>query len=425
MANKKKKKTPPKRPSEYGITKSYFDQFAVTARKVLQLLELDPAIYDEFTKRQKQEIMHVKFAAPKVLAKAGHRIPQRLIKAIQQALYEFLKLEYVGDKHIGLSVLDFSTMGMAFIAGVKMAKSKNDNHPNYELITKQCEIYESNPELDKNLISNFIRYIQYVLNGVSKLNFRIYGFDWVWKPVDNSSLFGAHIILSETKSEIVNFSYKGVVRPGYRVTMGEFASDPPHHLGAAYNRIVKTSTSTKRIEFYIQNHALNRLKERLDTVSAFHRNIYLNSSLLICNTTTLESGKVVIRLENVYKELLGYLPFTIVNQNLFILSFIPLSSPAMPEGKLLCEALNTEKNDLIFLGMDKLSFYQNTDFDTVPHLRDALKKAGMWHLTEIKPEENFNESLYGQNSSTINRFFRQQTTEPNKEEILGEIEKIY
>lgn len=428
MANHKKKKKTPQRPCSLSITKTYFDEFSTIARKVLQVMELDPALYDEFTKKQKQEMMVLKFVTPRFLAKPGNSIPHQYIKTVQQESYEFLKRGFVGDKSIGLSYFDFSNTGMAFIVGVLgLEKNFKDTYQEekHGLICSKIDIYVNNPEFEKNLMSRFCRYIQYILIGISKLNFRLYGFEFQWQPIANSNRVAAHVMLTSTKPESINFSYKGITRPAFRIALGDFFSDSPFYLGAPFNNIIKDSTCTQKINFYIQNHALNRLKERLDTLSPFNRNIYLLSSLMVCDTIKLETGKFVFKFQNLKRQVLGYLPFTIINQNLFILTFIPVSSPAVPEGKLLCDTLNTEKNDLIFLGMDKLSFYQNTDFDTTPHLRDALKKADMWHLTEVEPEENFDELLYGGNSSTINRFFLQKNVEPNKEEVFDEIEKMY
>lgn len=427
MSNRKKKKTPPKPPTDHGVTKDYFDQFSITARKVLQVLELDPALFDEFTKNQKKQMMLVKFLPPKVIAKSGNSIPRQYIKIVQQEGYEYLKRTFVGDKSIGLSYLDFSSMGMAFImyfGSEAIVMEKEPDNKTSIAIGRQIDKY-INAGINDNLMFNYCTYVHYILVGISKISIRIYGFDWKWKPVANSNRFAAHVLLTSSKAESINYLYNGAQRPAYRVFMGELVSDAPIYLKAPFNKIIKSSMHTYTVDLYIQNHALNRLKERLDTLSAFNRNIYLLHSLMTCNTIKLETGKFVFKFENIAGQLLGYLPFTIIDRSLIVLSFIPLSSPAMPEGKLLCEALNTEKNDLVFLGMDKLSFYQNTDFEIVPHLRDALKKADMWHLTEVKPEENFDELLYGQNSSSINRFFQQNAPEPNKEEVFDEIEKMY
>ena len=249
MANRKKKKTPPKPPCSLSISKTYFDEFSATARKVLQVMKLDPALYDEFTKKQKHEMMSLRFVPPRILAKPSSSIPQQHIKTVQQALYEFLKRDFVGDKSIGLSYLDFSTKGMNFIMGVKSLGDKIDGirqTEKYILINEQIAIYVNNSTFDLNLMARFCRYIQYVLSGISKLNFRIYGFEWTWKRTADSRFFAGHVMLTETKQESLIFSYKGINRPAYRVSMGEFFSDIPVHLSAPFNKIIKTNTTGYR-----------------------------------------------------------------------------------------------------------------------------------------------------------------------------------
>jgi hypothetical protein len=54
---------------------------------------------------------------------------------------------------------------------------------------------------------------------------------------------------------------------------------------------------------------------------------------------------------------------------------------------VLYKELGIKIDDSKYIGLDKLSFYTSTDFDTVPKLKQALQKANMWHLTEIKPNE--------------------------------------
>ena len=115
----------------------------------------------------------------------------------------------------------------------------------------------------------------------------------------------------------------------------------------------------------------------------------------------------------------GYFPFIVQNDCLFILSFLPVVNWLTPEGSRLYKAVNMSKDDAIFLGMDKLSFYRKTDFDTIPLLKKALQEAGMWYLTEITPSEELPE-IERKSSGIVARFF-EQTKEPDRIKILDEI----
>jgi hypothetical protein len=115
----------------------------------------------------------------------------------------------------------------------------------------------------------------------------------------------------------------------------------------------------------------------------------------------------------------------VVDDKIILLTFLPLSSPDVPEGKCLHKVLDMTKEDLKYLNMDKLSFYRVTDFDTIPQLKAALIEAGIWHLTEIEPEEKIENIPVIRSAGVITKFFQQNTPEPNKYEVLDEIEKKY
>jgi hypothetical protein len=83
---------------------------------------------------------------------------------------------------------------------------------------------------------------------------------------------------------------------------------------------------------------------------------------------------------------LGYFPFTIQGDNLFVLSFLPFVSHSTPVGEKLHKILNLAKEDIVYLGMDKLSFYVLVDFDQIPVLKDALIASGIWSIKEMVDE---------------------------------------
>ena len=118
------------------------------------------------------------------------------------------------------------------------------------------------------------------------------------------------------------------------------------------------------------------------------------------------------------------MPFTVIGQKLLILSFLPITSPTTPEGKILSETLKLNKELLSFYGMDKLSFFHNTDFDAIPILKEAIVNAEMWHLTEIRSIEKKKENEV-KHVGLIAKFIQQNISELNKEEVLSEIEERY
>jgi hypothetical protein len=422
VKSKKKKKAQASVVRKYEVTKTYFDQFSATARKVLQLLELDPALYDQFTKKQKLEMMHLKFDLPKVYPATEHKVPRQHIKFIQFYMNEFLENTFVGEAHIRLLYKDLFSMGIQFCTSV--ADMKPENHPDQadiiKLIYDRFIQYEKDKESIIVELYKFMRMISYYL---SKINFRIYGFRFTGWKVKNYSL-SAPFYITSTDARSTYFNYKGKLHKAYQLGLGDYVLDKPYWFKVAYNTVFTTSNDERKLNLYIQSHALNRMKERLDLHSPGNRNNELINALDTREAIQIGNQNYIKFLDSRTK-LLGYLPFIIIDDCLYILSFIPLCSPNVPEGKVLCEALNTTKDDLIFLGMDKMSFYQRTDFDAIPRLKKALIEAGMWHLTEFEPEKEIKKMLPAKSAGVIAKFFEQSTPKHNTKEIFDEIEKMY
>lgn len=422
---RKKKKVPAHKPSDsLLVSKEYFDRFSVTARKVLQLIDLEPELYDQFTKQEKHAMMIAKCTAPRFSIKEGHSVPRHYLKMVQKDSYTFLKTMSLGNPSIGLNYYDYTTMGSTFLAYVKSVVDKNNDCVRYSLykqIDIQAEKY--NNGADKHFLNGYCDYLQFVMFSISKVNYRIYGFNWEWGATKDGFLFAAHIALTSIESKRIYFLYQNKSRPAYKMIRGQYISPIPHCLTVPYNKIFSDSPMTHDLDVYVQSHVLLRIKERLDVLAPIVRNCQLFYSLKESNIIQLNSGKYAFKFINDKQEVVGYLPFTIIDNNLLVLTFLPLSNYNVPEGKKLGEILKVNKEDLIFCGMDKLSFYVNTDFDAVPQLKEALISANMWHLTEMIAEEE-NENREKQ-PGYIAKFFQQPTLELNKEEILMEIANQY
>ena len=142
----------------------------------------------------------------------------------------------------------------------------------------------------------------------------------------------------------------------------------------------------KLLPVYIQSHAIRRFTERMDaTNNTFRNNVYSMSFKEPSVITTLNGQRMVKAIDE-QRNCVGYFPYRQLENAILILSFLPLASPIVPEEAALFKELGVLMEDSRYIGMDKLSFYIKTDFGSVPRITEALKKVGMWHLTEIKPE---------------------------------------
>jgi len=421
MANRKKKKTPPKPRFIHVVTKSFFDQYSLSARKLLQQFGFDPDLFDQFSKKQKLKMMMVQMLPPKVSVKYGHSVPRQYVNYIKLEVHNYLK-GYFGDASLKMTYEEFVTTGLSFISYVTRLNDKQGDIASEFVRNFSTLIAEL--EKEDYLIVSLLEFVQNQLFEISKINIRLYGVMWGFEIESPKSVAG-HLYLTAAAPECVNFTWHNKVRPAYRLGNGNLNELTPFWVTVPRNSVVPGSFDESPLNIYVQNHALMRIKERLDTLIPYNRNAAIMFSLLDFKIVKAKTGRILCTFIDAKNQLLGYLPFTIEGDKLFVLSFIPLSCPTVPEGSRLCKILNITKEDMEFLGMDKLSFYQNTDFDAIPNLKAALIEAGLWHLTEIEPEETIKDRPLVKSTGVIAKFFQEIKPESNNEDILSEVAKMY
>lgn len=423
-SRKKKNKKPESLHKKLSVTKSYFDKCTIVMHKMFRLLELDPQLYDQLTKKQKQELLRIKFEAPKIEIKKGHSVPAAYVRYIQKELHTFLEECYDDYEELNLTYKDYVTIGVPFFVKLDAYKSK-PLYSEIKSIQLLLDTFYSFEDKMRGALSRLNLKMQSVLCYLSKFNYRIYGFEWTDWMIDNHSMRYIFYITSyPAVSE--KFTYHGTVHTAYIV-----GASTVNHVGIngyliPYNKAIVSAADDRLLSIYIQSHALQRIKERIDIIPAGFKNIFLNNSLTTGATIKAYTKQHFFKYFIDDTILAGYMPFTIVGNKLYILSFLPLCHYSVPEGKKLCELLQITKDDMIYLGMDKLSFYVHTDFDSIPILKNALIEAGMWHLTELRNYDiHAPDSPAPVSQSLLTRFFAEKAPKPTSEEVLKEIENLY
>jgi len=318
---RKKKKVPPKKSDDLKITKVVFDHYSTVARKILQLLELDPALFDQFTKRQKLVMMRARLGTTRVLAKNGHDVPKRYLRMIQRAMYDFAKRTYVGDPAIGLLFCDYLSFGLMFNSFFSREKNGQSELARTDAFFVIADRLEQKDKEINELMNTYGNYVRYATLFLSKLNFRVYGFLWEYHSANNFGNLEPHLLITSVEPERVYFTYQQKSRPAYRLLMGTYLSEKPILISIPYNEVFKSSNNTRLLKVYIQNHTLKRLQERLDTRLSFYRYSALTQSILNCEMVNAHHGQLLFECRDLNNLLLGYFPFTVEGDHLYVLSF--------------------------------------------------------------------------------------------------------
>lgn len=425
MAKKKKKKKIQAQPSvkrDYEVTKSFFDKFSVVARKTLQLMDLDPALYDKFTKKQKIEMMRAKIAPPHFEAKPGHRVPRHYIREVQKRSTEFMEYVCIGDPALKLTFYDYLTMGSqfgTFCSTVYEEKQYCEQAEVYKIIADQVILLEDFSE--HTLMRQYFEFLRELLGHLSQFNYRMYGFELTFKRTRTRVMLAHYIQITSIECEKKAFIFHDKKRPAFRLMMPNFIESEVRYVNILHNRIFENSTSDKLLKLYIQSHALLRMKERMDILTVYEKNLYLIHAVLSGEKIRLATGREAFEMLDEANRIIAYLPFAVQDDCVIILTVLPVTDPITPIGRKLCETLGVTKAELVVCGMDKLSYFLRTDFDKIPRLKQALEANNLMFLTEnisLYESEEIIERTTGISASIFQ-------TERTQEEVLSEIEDKY
>ncbi|HRZ98869.1 MAG TPA: hypothetical protein P5084_15030, partial [Paludibacter sp.] len=355
---------------------------------------------------------------PRVIVMKGHTVPRQYVKSVQQYLQFFLSNVRIGNEEIELTYFDFIIYGMTFLMYMQNQGNQKDyseQAPYYKIIHQRANEYDE--RTTDHLLIKLWLFVQYLMTGYSKLNYRLYGFTWDWKELENRSMFAGIFMLTSVPYQNTYFKYYNKIRPAFKVGYGQFIGEDPTFIKIPYNKLITESNDTTELDVYIQSHALSRMKERLGILTPSQRNVYLNYSIKECKICTLSNGQLVINFL-AESNFLGYLPFTIVDKKVFILTFLPKCHIKSPQGRKLAELLDITREEMEYFGMDKLNFFHDTDFEAIPRLKNAIIEADLWHLTEIDIDLEY-KPVSTLSTNTLARYFE---GEKSHHDVLNELE---
>jgi hypothetical protein len=359
---------------------------------MLRLLGYDSAVFDEFSKKQKEFLLGSESPPPIVEVERGSLVPRRYVSAIRGELHEFLNSVYV-DPETKFSFMELFTYGIPFVLMLEVM-----NHKNMAIGARHVEFFERfGKDVQKNELfgnkwfDDFYLFLEFETSLYSQVNFRTYGYGFSYDIVRPQKQAGIamriEIKLNSQESESVYFTHNAIRRKAFRVQVGSNARYEAAYAALPHKSLFPESENDSReYNLYIQSHAIQRFKERMDVFETTERNHIFNTSITFVHGIAKGSDGNTLLSCAVRDTSLGYYPFVIKDDKLFILSFLPIVSTIAPEGAKLNRLLGLAKNDLIFLGMDRISFFLTVDFDKIPVLRDALEEAGIWKMKQMFDE---------------------------------------
>ena len=411
-------------PPREKISRTEQEHFYITAKKILRQFELEPKLIDVFTKKQKEYLFKMFCDPPLIKAKEEKTVPRQYVRNINADTHEYMRTNYWGNPENKITYMELATYGLSFLGNLHGYWKRNSflaGTPQEEAARKIIEYWEKNAFLTKSpqdkavkkIIKNFDNestlettlYINVLVNMwyltrcYSRINYRMYGFeadihvivtkrygvDWHTKRF--------RILLTAQDSEYKVFIHNNIARKAFRMYITPNGTNQPKPATVSSRKFYLKSKSFSlraltdmKLNIYIQSHVLQRFKQRMDVFEPYTHNLLLqfaftagihlvsfdNQVLFSC---LIEDGRLTA----------GYFTCFQKGGDIVINTFLPITSHNTPEGKKLYELLSLSKEEITYLGMDRISFFVKVDFEQIPRLKQALIDSTIWQL-KIKLE---------------------------------------
>lgn len=387
-------------------------------RKIYRCTGYDPALYDSYSKKQKAKFSDIHYYLPIFKVEKGSSVPRPYIKFIREKIYKYLNTNYIGEESNQLSYMDF----IIYAPMVNMV---------FQHINQDKTTNDSNEEMMVSLIMETVKktgnYLITLLNYCSRVTFRTYGFlIEITEPFLNISTksIGIKLIinLSSKENNQKKFNFNGITRTAYSCLRGKSNADGFKHATISLKEIYPERKEDINYLIYVQPHAIHRIKERVDIFDPMAINLLITNSLIYNKEITESHSGKLLKCEVEKDIVVGYFTFETQGENLCISTFLPLTSKATPEGRKLFHLLGLNRDEIKYLGMDKLSFFSKVDFNQIPILKDALMQSGIWkikeYITQYPNEKNDTEKINMKKTQFVKSFFNKKAELEEEKQLL-------
>ena len=389
----KAKPSRPKTVSHTELNRSYN-----VAKKVLLFLKLEPNLIDVFTKNQKSILLHNFYETPVVKADKPNTVPRQYVKNINNELYKFMKTTYFGDPYIKLTYMEFLTYGLNFLSNLEAMHIKGRkfgvDNPQAVAADLICAKYDIDELRDKISIQEIFQALYLYTRGYSRINFRCYGFTVDYEQIPQTLIgctnFKLTIRLTAHDSEVKRFVFNNIERKAFKLFIPPIGGNIPENATVGRRQVIPSSIWNNKMNIYIQSHVLHRFKERADLLDPNHHNIILQFTFTV-GLKLIKMGNQILFACAIEGKTFGYFAFFVQGNDVVINTFLPFTSSNTPEGQKLYQLTALSKDEIIYLGMDKLSFFSDVDFDQIPVLKKTLIDSNIWE-TKLELDKNHAEN---------------------------------
>ena len=377
------------------------ERCCAVAKKLLIHFELKPELIDVFSKKQKQFMFGIIYDLPVVRAEKEKSIPRRFLDTIRQRLIQYMKECYFDKPNNTITYMEFATYGLGFITAFYSVETKFQwvaatpvQLEAARAIKEKIGAIEDHFSVES--FSHVSSYLVFLTKCISQVNFRLYDYKVSWE--NTFAGMRMKVELSSQNCVSKEFTHNGIKRKAFRLP---FTDNNQKWATVSKNKIFPKAKKNEVLNIYVQSHLLHRFKERVDIYEAPNRNFLLHVSLTYMVKVVPAGNQSFIACFAEPHYHIGYFAFFVQDDNIVLNTFIPLISESTPEGKKLQKLLPFKNEDYTYLGMDKLSFFTDIDFEQIPALKNAMIDSGIWETKKAIDATRLKDSIE-RNNGIIN-----------------------
>ena len=242
-----------------------------------------------------------------------------------------------------------------------------------------------------NSVGTLIRQVEMLLERYSRIDDKFIGAA-ITLPKNQSGRNYVHIALRLYPAEEKRVAVDGKSRRAYRCGA---ATEDTLEWVSWKSDAVGLEGPARKVPVYLQDHALQRLRERV-TIEQANGWVddFVWQSLKSPAFAKGRDGSILVEYR-FFNYKLGYFVVEFVDDLAIITTFLFLTMNGTPEGDKLYDLLRVTRSDKTYLGLDQLNTFCISDLKNDSELLAAFEQCGCGHLLRMTKEDYISDDMQG------------------------------
>jgi hypothetical protein len=390
----------------------------------------DESLYTMISPKERTALYRFRGAPLKVVAAPGAKIKKQLADVLVKTIkiqQLIMTLDVVKGSEEKMTFADYFLVGMALEYHAN--KPEDVNYPGKELFSKYVALREEREQMYEEGIWKICASACWLFDNIGEKHLHTYKFAFSAPSLESGYVMPE--LQQGKRTSAYQKEWQALIKQDFRmhqkITIGTYPLDVKKltidgetHVAIQTGGLTYSSGQPEFIPYilplddlppntplgkeanapfaklglpiYIQQHALERMKERIGTtIPCFYKNILIEA-LLKKEVVYMKKNRLLIAcFTNDLK--IGYFVAEIVEGIILIRTFLLLTNGGTPEGEKLAKLTGLQTEDRKYLSIDTLQGLANSDIEQNEAFCNMLRAAGCGSILELREKINNDPSM--------------------------------